>query len=93
MGASVLASSAVYSARRGDGDDSFGHHPVSFVVSQVPRAYPLRQETGIMTGRVEPARTIASQAYPLSLYYPPPRRERSADKYPRSTPFALHSQP
>ena len=52
MGASVLASCAVYSALHGHGDDSSGHHPVSFVGSQVPRAYPLRQETGV-TGRVE----------------------------------------
>ena len=93
LGGPVSASSAVYSAPHGDGEDSFGRHPISFVGSQVPRAYPLRQETGIVTGRVEPVRTIAWQAYPLSPYYPPTWRERSTDKYPRSTPFALHSQP
>ena len=50
----------------------------SFVGSQVPMAYPLRQETGIVPGRVEPVRAVASQAYP-SPYYPPTRRERSTD--------------
>ena len=68
--------------------------PVSFVGSQVPMAYPLRQETGIVTGRVEQVRTVALQASPSPYpYYPPTWRERSTDKHPRSTYFALHPQP
>ena len=54
--------------------------------------YPLKQETGIVTGRLEQVRTIASQASP-SPYYLPTWRERSADNHPRSTSFDLHSQP
>ena len=47
----------------------------------------------IMTGHVEPVRAITWQVYPLSPYYPLTQRENSTDKYPHSTPFALHSQP
>jgi hypothetical protein len=58
FGASVLASPTVYSAHHGHGGDSFGRHPVSVVGSQVSRAYPLRQETGIVAGRMGPVRSL-----------------------------------
>lgn len=90
LGASVSASLTVCSAQSWSRRQQFGHHPISFVGSRVPRAYPLRQETGIVTGRANQNNYF--EAYPLSPYYPPTRRERSTDKYPRSTPFALHCQ-
>jgi hypothetical protein len=70
-------------------ENSPGHHPVSFVGSRVPRTYPLRQGTGAVIGPASQPLLPGVSAFSL---LPPNRRKRSADKYPRSTSFALHSE-
>jgi hypothetical protein len=83
LGASVSASFTVYPIHYGYGDDSLVTTPISFVGSRVPRAYPLRQETGNVTRHA--SQNHYFPAYPLSPCSPPTRREHSTDKYPRST--------